>query len=83
MGKKDFRRGRRVTPKSWTRQSTTKAPEPPPRLLLGRAAHRGAQLVTQHRAQADAQWRELSESADYPDAAQDDDGPSLALQGNA
>ena len=28
----------------------------------------------------DAEWRELSESADFPDAAQDDTGASLTLQ---
>jgi hypothetical protein len=38
--------------------------------------------VTQQRAETDAQWRELSESADYPEAAQDDAGASLTLQRN-
>jgi NAD(P)-dependent dehydrogenase (short-subunit alcohol dehydrogenase family) len=56
--------------------------EPPLRLLLGGSAYRPAQLVTQQRAETDAQWRELSESADYPDAAQDDAGASLTLQRN-
>jgi NAD(P)-dependent dehydrogenase (short-subunit alcohol dehydrogenase family) len=56
--------------------------EPPLRLLLGGSAYRTAQLVTQQRAETDAQWRELSESADFPDAAQDDTGASLALQRN-
>jgi NAD(P)-dependent dehydrogenase (short-subunit alcohol dehydrogenase family) len=54
--------------------------EPPLRLLLGGSAYRTAQLVTQQRAETDAQWRELSESADFPDAAQDDSVASLTLQ---
>jgi NAD(P)-dependent dehydrogenase (short-subunit alcohol dehydrogenase family) len=56
--------------------------EPPLRLLLGGSAYRTAQLVTQQRAEADAQWRELSASADFPDVPQDDAGASLALQRN-
>jgi NAD(P)-dependent dehydrogenase (short-subunit alcohol dehydrogenase family) len=56
--------------------------EPPLRLLLGGSAYRTAQLVTQQRAETDDRWRELSESADFPDAAQDDTGASLALQRN-
>jgi NAD(P)-dependent dehydrogenase (short-subunit alcohol dehydrogenase family) len=57
--------------------------EPPLRLLLGGSAYGTAQLVTQQRAETDAQWRELSESADYPDATQDDTRASLALQRNS
>jgi NAD(P)-dependent dehydrogenase (short-subunit alcohol dehydrogenase family) len=56
--------------------------EPPLRLLLGGSAYRAAQLVTQQRAEADAQWRELSESADFPDAAQDDSVERLTLRRN-
>ncbi len=56
--------------------------EPPLRLLLGGSAYRTAQRVTEERAASDARWRELSESADFPDAAQDDTGASLALRGN-
>jgi NAD(P)-dependent dehydrogenase (short-subunit alcohol dehydrogenase family) len=56
--------------------------EPPLRLLLGGSAYRAAQLVTQQRAEADAQWRELSESADFPDAPQDDSVERLTLQRN-
>jgi NAD(P)-dependent dehydrogenase (short-subunit alcohol dehydrogenase family) len=56
--------------------------QPPLRLLLGGSAYRTAQLVTQQRAEADSEWRELSESADYPDATQDDTGSSLTLQRN-
>jgi NAD(P)-dependent dehydrogenase (short-subunit alcohol dehydrogenase family) len=54
--------------------------DPPLRLLLGGSAYRTAQLVTQQRAESDTRWRQLSESADFPDAAQDDAGASLALQ---
>ena len=57
-------------------------PDPPLRLLLGGSAYRTAQQVTQQRAHTDRQWRALSESADYPDAPQDDAGASLALQRN-
>jgi NAD(P)-dependent dehydrogenase (short-subunit alcohol dehydrogenase family) len=56
--------------------------EPPLRLLLGHSAYRTAQLVTQQRAHADALWRELTESADYPDVPHDDNGASLALPSN-
>jgi NAD(P)-dependent dehydrogenase (short-subunit alcohol dehydrogenase family) len=56
--------------------------EPPLRLLLGGSAYRTAQLVTQQRAETDAQWRELSESADFPNTVQDDTSASLALQRN-
>ena len=59
------------------------APEPPLRLLLGGSAYRTAQTVAQQRADADARWRELTESADYPDAEHDDRGASIALQSNA
>jgi hypothetical protein len=47
-----------------------------------RSAYRTAQLVTHQRADADAHWRELSESADFPDAAQDDSVASITLQRN-
>lgn len=57
--------------------------EPPLRLLLGASAYRTAQLVAQQRAEADVRWRELTESADFPDAAQDDSGASIALQSRA
>jgi NAD(P)-dependent dehydrogenase (short-subunit alcohol dehydrogenase family) len=56
------------------------APEPPLRLLLGGSAYRTALLVAQQRAESDARWRTLTESADYPDAAQDDRGANIALQ---
>lgn len=56
--------------------------EPPLRLLLGGSAYRTAQLVAQQRAEADTRWRGLTESADYPDVAQDDSGASIALKSN-
>ena len=60
----------------------TATAEPPLRLLLGGSAYRTAQLVTQQRAESDARWRELTESADFPDAHQDNDAESLTLQRN-
>ena len=56
--------------------------EPPLRLLLGGSAYRTAQLVAQQRAEADTRWRELTESADYPDVARDDSGARIALKSN-
>jgi NAD(P)-dependent dehydrogenase (short-subunit alcohol dehydrogenase family) len=55
--------------------------EPPVRLLLGSDAVRFAGQTERTRAESDAKWRELSESTDYDDLAEENLDPLATLRG--